>query len=93
MDKDVKLPQMVAENERLQASYQPPSPSAIKPRSFEPGILALYAAPSLAVGQELEKAHRYVEARSWYQRALAQDPNLDLAREALSRIPPERKAQ
>jgi hypothetical protein len=88
MEKDVKLPQMVAENEQLLASYQPPSPSAIKPRSFEPGILALYAAPSLAVGQELEKAHRYVEARSWYQRALAQDPNLDLAREALSRIRP-----
>jgi 4-amino-4-deoxy-L-arabinose transferase-like glycosyltransferase len=93
MERDVKLRQMVAENEQLLGRYRPPSPSAIKPRSFERGVLTLYAAPSLAVGQELEKAHQYVEARSWYQRALAQDPNLDLARNALSRIPRDGAAQ
>jgi 4-amino-4-deoxy-L-arabinose transferase-like glycosyltransferase len=86
MEKDVKLSQMVAENEKVLRRYRPPSPSAIKLRSFERGVLTDYATPSLAVGQELEKAHRYAEARSWYQRALAQDPNLDLARGALSRI-------
>jgi 4-amino-4-deoxy-L-arabinose transferase-like glycosyltransferase len=86
MEKDVKLRQMVADNEQLLSRYRPPSPSAIKPRSFEPGVLTLYAAPSLAVGQELEKGRQYVEARSWYQRALAQDPHLHSAREALSRI-------
>jgi hypothetical protein len=93
METDVKLRQMVVENEQLLGRYRPPSPSAIKPRSFEGAVLALYAAPSLAVGQELEKAHRYIEARSWYRRALAQDPNLDLARKALSRIPPNGTAQ
>jgi len=86
MDADIKMSRMLADNERQLAHYRPPSPDAIKPRSFERGVLTLYAAPALSVAQELEKVRRFAEARSWYQRALAQDPNLTAAREALARI-------
>ena len=86
MDRDIKISQMLADNEKMLASYKPPSPSAIKPRSFERGVLTLYATPCLQVGQELEKMHRYAEARVWFERAAQQDPNLDGARDALARV-------
>jgi len=86
MAKDVTLPEMIADNERLLARYRPPSPSAIRPQTFERAVLTLYAIAPYMVGQDCEKLQSYAEARVWYQRAAAQDPNLTLAREALDRI-------
>jgi len=66
--------------------YRPPSPEEIKRKSFEETILSHYAATPLAVGRESEKARFYGEARKWYERAVAMDPNLSEAREALVRL-------
>ena len=86
MSKDIKLSEMVTDNEELLGRYKIPSTSVIKPKSFEGNILTRYARPALRVGEEYEKGHLYAEARTWYQRALAIDPDLKLASEALTRI-------
>jgi 4-amino-4-deoxy-L-arabinose transferase-like glycosyltransferase len=86
MEKDVKLSEMASDNERLLNSYRVPSPSLIDRKNFERSILIRYASPALRVGQEYEKGHRYNEARIWFERALAIDPELQQAKEALARI-------
>jgi hypothetical protein len=84
--KDVGLPQMASDNERLLAHYRPPAADAIDPRTFERGILVQYAAVPNRVGLEYERAQRYADARTWYERALAIDPELRVAQDALARI-------
>jgi hypothetical protein len=86
MDQDVKLRELTADNQRLLSRHRPPSMSTIKTKSFERRILTRYATIPLVVGQEWEKVRSYSEAREWYQRALALDPDLSLAREGLARI-------
>jgi hypothetical protein len=85
--RDVGLTAMATDNERLLASYRPPSIGTIKAKSFERGIVSEYATPAYRVGQEYERAKRYAEARRWYQRALSIDPELTAAKEALATLP------
>ena len=86
MNRDIPISQMARDNEALLARYRPPSAHAIKAKSFEYGILLDYAAPALKLGQEYEKGGRLVEARLWYERALAVSNDLELAREGLARV-------
>jgi hypothetical protein len=86
MSKDLTLPQMISDNEELFKRYRPPLPEEIKRKSFEETILKHYTVTLLAVARESEKARFYQEARKWYERAVAMDPSLSEAQEALLRL-------
>jgi hypothetical protein len=88
MAKDVELTTMVADNERLLGSYRTPSRAAIKPGTFERGILSDYALPAYRVAKEFEAGNLAAEARRWYERSLGIDPELPKALEALRRLAP-----
>jgi hypothetical protein len=77
---------MTSDNEQLMGRYHPPSPGSINSESFESEILALYAQPAYRIGHKYERGRWKEEARAWYQRALAIDPNFPHVREALARL-------
>lgn len=85
--KDIDLDQMVADNNRLMASYRPPSVSSVKPGTWERSIVTAYARPAGRVALEFLQAQLYPGARQWFERALAIDPDLVEAKEALSKLP------
>jgi hypothetical protein len=87
MSKDVKLDEMIAENERLFSRYRLPSPQGIRAHSLEPTILSHYATPAVAVGQQAQQFGYNQQARTWYGRALALDPSLSQVRDLLARLP------
>ena len=70
------LATLVDDNERLLASYRVATLGAIKRESFERFIVAWYALVPTRLAQQFDTAKRYSEARDWYQRALAIDPDL-----------------
>ncbi len=78
---------LAAENERLLASYRPPSFSSTRPHSWERAILEDYAYGPYRVGKQFESGGLYGDARRWYERALALDPELREARDALAALP------
>jgi hypothetical protein len=80
------IQEMVDDNEQLSKRYCPPAPQAIRSETFEHDILDVYAWPALRFGGEYERVGAKVEARAWYKRALAIDPDLSLAREGLARV-------
>lgn len=80
------LSQMVSDNEELMKRYRPPQPDRINAKSFESDILTLYAQPAWRIGTQYEGGGWKDEARTWYQRALAINPNLSQARQALARV-------
>jgi hypothetical protein len=80
------MEEMVADNERLLRQYRPPAPDSIKAGSFEEQILTLYAWPALRIGNDYELVGLKSEARKWYERSLAIDPQLPQIREALARV-------
>jgi hypothetical protein len=84
--RDVSLQEIVSDNEQLLNRYRLPSPRGIKVKSFESEILSLYAQPALRIGNEYERVNLRQEARTWYQRAIALDPDLPQARAALARV-------
>ena len=84
--KHITLSEMTSDNEELLKRYHPPSPRSINAESFESEILASYAQPSFRIGHEYERGGWKEEARAWYQRALAIDPNFPHVREALARL-------
>jgi len=86
MSKDVTLDTMVADNERLLGTYRVASYPTTKRDTFERGIVADYALPAYRVAKEFEAAKLYPQARKWYERALAVDPELPKALEALHRL-------
>lgn len=83
---DVPLNQLLAENEQLFSRCHPPAPGTVRPNTFEADILNVYAYPPFNLGGICERAALKAEARTWYQRALAIDPQLSKAREALARL-------
>ena len=87
MGKDVKLDELIADNNQLLARYRPPAPREVKEHSMEPTVLLHYATPAYVVAQQCEELHYNQEARDWYQRALKLDPSLTQARAALDRLP------
>jgi len=84
--KPLTLEQMMADNEELLNRYHRYSLRKIKWKTFEGEIMELYAVPLWRIGHEQERAGAMAEARTWYQRALAIDPNYPQARQAMARI-------
>jgi Protein of unknown function (DUF2723) len=87
MSKDVRLDEMIADNEQLFNRYRPPGPESIKSHSLESSILTHYATPAFVVAQQCEQLAYYPQARQWYQRTLDLDPSVSQARDALARLP------
>jgi hypothetical protein len=87
MSRDVKLDELMTDNQRLLSLYTPPSPTDIKSKSLELSILANYATPALVVAGQCEQLGYYRDARAWYERALSLDPSLSEIRVALARLP------
>jgi hypothetical protein len=87
MSRDVKLDELIADNQRLLGLYRPPSPADIKFKSLELTIPSHYATPALVVAEQCEQLHYYPEAREWYQRALSLNPSLSEIATALARLP------
>lgn len=87
MAKDIKLDEMIADNELLFGRYRPPSPTDIKQNSLEQSILTHYATPAVVVAGQCEQLGYVPQARAWYQRALALDPTQSQVRDALRRLP------
>jgi len=87
MSRDVKLDEMIADNQRLFDRYRLPSPNDIKRSSLEPTILTHYATPAAVAGQQCQQFHYDAQAREWYQRALALDPSLSQVRQWLASLP------
>lgn len=82
----VYLDELVRENETVMASYRVPASAAIKPGTFEAGILRRYAIPAQILGSQLERAGNLAAAKPWYERALTIDPSFADPRSALERI-------
>jgi len=87
MSLDVKLDELMADNQRLLSLYRPPLPTDIKSKSLELTILSHYAMPALVVAGQCEQLGYYRDARAWYERALSMDPSLSEIRVALARLP------
>jgi 4-amino-4-deoxy-L-arabinose transferase-like glycosyltransferase len=80
------LSEMASDNEQLMKRYHPPSSRSINRESFESEILASYAQPAAQVAHEYERRGFKEEARAWYRRAQAIDPNLPQVRGALAKL-------
>ena len=76
------------ENERLFGRYRPPAFQTIWANTFEADILTMYTWPSFRIGSDCQRVGLTQEARIWYERALAINPNLPGARETLDCLPP-----
>jgi 4-amino-4-deoxy-L-arabinose transferase-like glycosyltransferase len=80
------MEEMVRENERWLPLYRPPNPRLVRHETFEEDILNVYAWPPYRVGSDYERLGSKTQARRWYERALAINPNFKMAREALARV-------
>ena len=85
-DAQIDVKDVVNENERLLASYHIPSLATIKQESMERFILDWYALVPFRLGLQFENSKLYADARSWYQRALAIDPELFEALAGMRRV-------
>jgi hypothetical protein len=83
---DLPLDTLLAENEQLLGRCHPPAPGTVRANTFEEDILNIYAYPPFNIGGTCERAGLKAEARAWYQRALAINPQFSKAREALARL-------
>ena len=66
--------------------YRPPPAASIKSKSFESEILSLYAQPAWRIGDVYQSGGQITDARAWYQRALALDPDLPDIRQTLAKL-------
>jgi Protein of unknown function (DUF2723) len=83
---DVSLDRLLVENAKLLARCHSPAPGTVHLKTFEADILNIYAYPAFNIGGTCERAGLTAEARVWYQRALAINPQFSKAREALARL-------
>jgi tetratricopeptide (TPR) repeat protein len=84
----VDLNALSAENDAALRSYHIPPFASVASRPWERLILGDYGLLAYDVGQIYERSKRNAEAREWYTRALAIDPDLVQARSALQGLPP-----
>ncbi len=84
--KRIMLSQMVSDTEELMQRYRPPPAASIKSKSFESEILSLYAQPAWRIGDVYQSGGQITDARAWYQRALALDPDLPDVRQTLAKL-------
>ena len=83
---EIPLDRLLAENEKLLDRCHPPAPGTVRANTFEADILSIYAYPAFNIGGICERAGLSTEARAWYKRALAVNPQFSKAREALARL-------
>ena len=83
---DVPLDRLLAENEQLLRRCHPPASGTVSPNTFESDILSIYTYPAFNIAGTCERAGLKAEARTWYERALAINPQLSKAREELTRL-------
>lgn len=69
-------------------AYRIPDAARLPARPWDRLVLSDYAYVAVDVGRLYERVKRYPDARQWYQRALAIDPDLSEARSALAALPP-----
>jgi hypothetical protein len=84
--REVPLETILAENEQLFSRCHPPSPGTARMNTFEADIISIYTYPALRLGDQCQRVGLKAEARVWYQRALATNPQFSLARDALARL-------
>lgn len=84
--KRIMLSQMVKDTQELMQRYRPPLVDSIKWKTFESEILSLYAQPAQRIGEVYQSGGQITEARVWYQRALALDPDIPDVRQALAKL-------
>ncbi len=83
---DVPLDMLLAQNEQLLGRCHPPAPGSVRANTFEADILNVYAYPAFTIAATCERAGLKAEARTWYERALAINPQFSQARQALARV-------
>lgn len=83
---DVPLDVLLAQNEQLLSRCHPPAPGSVHANTFEADILNVYAYPAFSIAATCERAGLKAEARTWYERALAINPQFSQARQALARV-------
>jgi len=83
---DVPLDMLLAQNEQLLRRCHPPAPASVRANTFEADILNVYAYPAFSIAATCERAGLKAEARTWYERALAINPQFSQARQALARV-------
>lgn len=83
---DVPLDVLLAQNEQLLGHCHPPAPGSVRANTFEADILNVYAYPAFSIAATCERAGLKAEARTWYERALAINPQFSQARQALARV-------
>ena len=83
---DVPLDTLLAQNEQLLSRCHPPAPGSVRANTFEADILNVYAYPAFTIAATCERAGLKAEARTWYERALAINPQFSQARQALARV-------
>ena len=83
---DRDLARMLSENEQLLSRCHPPPPGTARMNTFEAEIIMIYTFPALHLGDLCVSAGLNEQARIWYQRALAVNPQSTQAREALGRL-------
>ena len=84
----VDLAALSAENDAALRSYRIPAFEAVADRPWERLVLGDYGLVAYDVGRIYERSKRNADARVWYARALAIDPDLVEARSALQALPP-----
>ena len=78
--------QLAADNAAKLASYHVPSYKHIKDRSFESTILDHYADIPSAVAQQYQQLKLDAQALTWYQKALAIDPDNATIKKAIAAL-------
>ena len=69
-----------------QVEHARPAAGTARMNTFEADIVTIYTFPELRLGNLCEGAGLTDQARVWYQRALAINPQFSQAREALTRL-------
>jgi hypothetical protein len=77
---------LAAENERLFAGYRPPRFDPERSDAFARIVLVDYISATIRMGLTFENAKRYADARAWYQRGLAIEPDVPELQQALERV-------
>ena len=83
----VDLDAVASLNDQQLRSYRIPRPDAVAGRNWDRVTLADYAFVAYDVAQAYEARGAAAQARVWYTRALAIDPDLSEAKAALARLP------
>ena len=83
---NVPLERLLLENEQLLGRCHPPAPERVHWNTFEADILNVYTYAPFSVAGSCEQTGLIAEARKWYERTLAINPQFSKAHDALARL-------